>query len=417
MNFNESSAIKSGKVFIPKEIVDELPTTTDSYTLGYFIAGFGLYQNVGKVDLVSGQDKEIFLGRDLMGNNGYAIGDTLITVLRNNSTLNTYIVEFNYTNDARTYYSGYSDSVVSIKKSTWAMDPFLGQESLCTIDGDFNMNFPFGLTPTVQVSPTEGLTVNNYSIDIKSSSPGDYTVTYTSEHTWNKKSYEITVLDASTEELNSVISICDGETEIISTVENEFTRSPLAPTTGFVADFDGEMYFTVEFLNGCISIDTVTVKQGELDLSDVNFIIDDEQCPGLGAVTIVNVVSNYNVIQYKLEDETSDVGEFSNLRSKDYIAIVIDDLGCEHELPTFSIEKDQNCDGQDAILETNSENNYIQIEEAEDITIIDRNGTTVFSSIGPLQWYGTSNDGSPLPVGLYFILIGDSTQKTVTIVR
>ncbi len=102
-----------------------------------------------------------------------------------------------------------------------------------------------------------------------------------------------------------------------------------------------------------------------------------------------------------------------------FIKNVIDQYGCQYAVDyAFSIEKEGDCEESYVLMPfTNNAPSKITFKQEGEIKVVDKNGVVIKTLIAPVTWDGTTEDGSFVDIGVYFIYNNDEFVKNLHVYR
>lgn len=290
------------------------------------------------------------------------------------------------------------------------------------------------LTPTVSDSITtifysspDGLNVDDMTgiVSIGNQSAGMYTVRYSSEYCLENDEDTIIIDPKPSLTIERKRRICENNSIELAPEnysDDTYTWSNGLLQRSIMVSQPGEYIVTAENEFGCQLTDTVEVELKNIEVEHFDYEVTDADCYNAGRINItqLDILDGELPYIYRLENRVNNqqMQRVDNLREGDYILTIEDADGCiaavEHAI---SIRKDclkdypvfsPNTDGLD-------DDYYIPYEGKA--IVYDRNGIERTEFMAPAYWDGTDNNGKPLPMGTYLIIVDKKEVINITIVK
>ena len=297
-------------------------------------------------------------------------------------------------------------------------------------------NDPVPISPTITENVQEiefsspwGLEIDRLSGTIIPSeqTAGEYQVDYNSIYCLEKNSDTILINPVPSISIERYRRICEGKTvELAPSAVSEndvYSWSDGVTDRNLTVSAPGTYTVTAENEFGCRCSDTVTVELKTIQIIEpIDYDVTEADCYQEGSVIIrqPDIVNGELPYAYRFENTVTrqlshDPG---NLREGDYRLTVEDADGCEFTAPDIiSIRK--NCLNDYPVFTPNTDgvdDDYYIPYEGEAI-VYDRNGIERHKFMAPAYWDGKDDDGNPLPMGTYVIVVGKKELINITIIK
>jgi hypothetical protein len=281
--------------------------------------------------------------------------------------------------------------------------------------------------PDVNFSSPDGLNIDDSTgiISIGSQSAGLYSVQYAS--TYCLENYKDTIIidprPSFTIERNR--NICEGTSIELSPdndSDNTYTWSNGISERSIMVSQPGEYVLTAENEFGCRHTDTVKVRLKTIQVEQFDYEVTDADCYNAGRIDIkqLDILNGELPYKYRLENRVNNqlMHRIDNLREGDYILTIEDADGCITTVERIiSIRKD--CLNDYPVFSPNTDgidDDYFIPYEGKAV-VYDRNGIERARFMAPAYWDGSDNNGKPLPMGTYLIVVGNKEVINITIVK
>lgn len=290
------------------------------------------------------------------------------------------------------------------------------------------------LTPTVSDSITtvfysspDGLNIDDITgiISTGNQSAGMYTVRYSSEYCLENDEDTIIINPKPSFNIEKKRRICENNSIELAPEnysDDTYTWSNGMLQRNIMVSQPGEYIVTAENEFGCRHEDTVEVELKTTEVEHFEYEVIDADCYNAGRINIkqLDILNGELPYIYRLENRVNNqqVRGTDNLREGDYMLSIEDADGCIAAVEqAISIRKDclkdypvfsPNTDGLD-------DDYYIPYEGRA--IVYDRNGIERADFMAPAYWDGTDNNGRPLPMGTYLIIVNKKEVINITIVK
>ena len=298
----------------------------------------------------------------------------------------------------------------------------------------FCENDPLPATPMLSdsladilYSSPDGLNIDSSTgvFSIADQPAGSYTVRYASKYCLEGTENTITINPEPTFTIEKNRRVCENHSiELAPVTFSDATFSWSDGTSGksIMASQPGEYILTAESEFGCLHTDTVKVELKNIVVEEFDYEVTHADCYDAGRINIkqLDILNGELPYMYQFENRINGqlVQETNNLREGDYILTIEDAEGCRTTVERIiSIRKDclndypvfsPNTDGRD--------DDYFIPYEGKAI-VYDRNGIERARFIAPAYWDGTDENGNPLPMGTYIIVVDKQEVINITIVK
>ncbi len=290
------------------------------------------------------------------------------------------------------------------------------------------------LTPTVSdsiayitYSSPDGLNINNMTgiILTGNESAGLYKVRYSSDYCLENDGDTIIIDPEPAFIIERNRRICENNS--IELAPENYSDATYAWSNGIsersiLVSQPGEYVLTAENEFGCQCKDTVTVELKIIQIEQFDYEVTDADCYNAGRINIkhLDILNGELPYRYRLQNRITSqlVQGVDDLREGDYILTVEDAEGCiatvEHAI---SIRKD--CLTDYPVFSPNTDgidDDYFIPYEGTAI-VYDRNGVERARFKAPTYWDGSDDNGNPLPMGTYLIVVDKKEVINITIIK
>jgi hypothetical protein len=290
------------------------------------------------------------------------------------------------------------------------------------------------ITPTVSdslayiaYSSPDGIDIDNMTgiISTGNQSPGLYTVRYSSDYCLENNGDTIIIDPKPAFTIERNRRICENNS--IELAPENYSNDTYTWSNGILGrsimvSQPGEYVLTAENEFGCLLKDTVKVRLKTIQVEQFDYEVTDADCYNAGRIDIkqLDILNGELPYVYRLENRVNSqlVHGIDNLREGDYMLTVEDADGCittvEH---IISIRKD--CLTDYPVFSPNTDgidDDYFIPNEGTAI-VYDRNGLERARFTAPAYWDGSDNNGNPLPMGTYLIVVDKKEVINITIIK
>ncbi len=290
------------------------------------------------------------------------------------------------------------------------------------------------ITPTVTdsiayitYSSPGGLNIDNMTgiISVGNQSAGLYTVRYSSDYCLENDGDTIIIDPKPSFTIEKNRRICENTT--IELAPENYSDAIYAWSDGnsdrsIMVSQPGEYILTAENEFGCQCKDTVTVELKTIQVEQFDYEITDADCYNTGRINIkqLDILNGEMPYIYRLENRVNSqlTKGVNDLREGDYMLTIEDAEGCvaavEHPI---SIRKD--CLTDYPVFSPNTDgidDDYFIPYEGTAI-VYDRNGIERARFAAPAYWDGSDDNGKPLPMGTYLIVVNKKEVINITIIK
>jgi hypothetical protein len=296
-------------------------------------------------------------------------------------------------------------------------------------------NDPAPISPTVTENLKDvefwssgGLNIDRYTGTIvpAEQAPGKYPVDYNCIYCLESNSDTILINPAPAFSIERHRRLCEGRSIELSpsaATENDvYTWSDGSLNRNTTVSSPGTYTVTAENEFGCTFSDTVNVELKTIEIEQIEPVVTPADCYQEGSVSFSRLdISNGELpYTYRFENRVSKqlLQNPDRLKEGDYILTIEDADGCQVTAQKIiSVRKDclndypvftPNTDGMD-------DDYYIPYEG--EAVVYDRNGTERHRFMAPAYWDGRDDNGNPLPMGTYLIVVGKKEMINITIIK
>jgi len=254
--------------------------------------------------------------------------------------------------------------------------------------------------------------------------PGTYIIHYSSDYCLENNTDTIVIHPKPVFTIEKSREICkDQEIELIPKTDGDyiFTWSNGISGKRNIISQPGTYIITAENEFDCKHMDTVNVELKTLQIEEFDFEVSDADCYNPGGIHIKKLETNGELpFTYQLLNQVNNqvTRQTDNLREGDYLLTVIDASGCKTTIQqTISIKKECLNDNPVFSPNTDGKDDDYFIPYVGEALVYDRNGIVRNRFTAPAYWDGKDNNGNPLPMGTYVIVVGKKNIINITIVK
>jgi hypothetical protein len=296
-------------------------------------------------------------------------------------------------------------------------------------------NDPLPITPVITknlqdvefLSP-DGLNIDRYSGIILPAhqTAGKYAVYYNSTYCLEKNSDTITIHPKPAFLVERHRKICEGTTIELSpsavSGNQNYAWSDGSLDKNIMVSAPGTYTVTAENEFGCRCTDTVVVELKTIQIEQIKPDVTPADCYEEGNVsfTLLDITNGTLPYTYRFKNLVTNqvLQNPQSLREGDYALTIEDADGCLVTAPgMISVRK--NCLNDFPVFTPNTDgmdDDYFIPYEGEAV-VYDRNGTERHRFTAPAYWDGKDDNGNPLPMGTYIIVVGKKEIINITIIK
>ena len=277
-------------------------------------------------------------------------------------------------------------------------------------------------------SSTDGLIIDtNSGIVIPSGqTPGRYSIQYYSQFCLENSSDTLVIRPKPSFQIERQRKLCEGrsiELSPVSAEPNTYSWSDGSLTENLIVSTPGQYTVSARNEYGCILSDTINVEPKTIRIAEpIDYETTPADCYEKGTVNIkqANVINGSMPYIYKYENIISkeELKNPQRLKEGEYTLTIEDADGCITKADeTISIGKDCLNDYPVFTPNTDGMDDEYYISEEGEAVVYDRNGIERHRFMAPAYWDGNDDNGNPLPMGTYVIVVGGKKFINITIIK
>jgi hypothetical protein len=281
--------------------------------------------------------------------------------------------------------------------------------------------------PYITYSSPDGLDIDDMTgiISTGNQSAGLYNVRYSSDYCLENDGDTIIIDPKPSFTIERNRRICENNS--IELAPENYSDATYAWSNGILGrsimiSQPGEYILAAENEFGCRHTDTVKVRLKTIQVEQIDYEVTDADCYNTGRIDIkqLDILNGEMPYIYRLENMVNSqlVHGIDNLREGDYMLTIEDAEGCITTVErTISIRKDCLTDYPVFSPNTDGMDDDYFIPYKGKAVVYDRNGIERARFTAPAYWGGSDDNGNPLPMGTYLIVVDKKEVINITIIK